>query len=97
MSNCPPLPYSFHSFPHDHHQVFCPTLAYYEGAIPDKRKRELVKIDDEKKKQKSKEYETKRTRVNCPPLPYSFHSFPHDHHQVFCPLKFLFSIIALTL
>jgi hypothetical protein len=33
------------------------TLAYYEGAIPDKRKRELVKIDDEKKKQKSKEYD----------------------------------------
>jgi hypothetical protein len=39
------------------------TLAYYEGAIPGKRKRELVKIDDEKKKQKSKEYETKRTSV----------------------------------
>ena len=27
------------------------TLAYYEGSIPGKRKRELVKIDDEKKKQ----------------------------------------------
>ena len=41
------------------------TLAYYEGSIPGKRKRELVKIDDEKKKQKSKEYETKRSRVFC--------------------------------
>ena len=38
-------------------------LKYYEGANPGKRKRELVKIDDEKKKQKSKEYETKRTSV----------------------------------
>ena len=36
-------------------------LKYYEGANPGKRKRELVKIGDEKKKQKSKEYETKRT------------------------------------
>ena len=40
-------------------------LKYYEGANPGKRKWELVKIDDEKKKQKSKEYETKRTRVFC--------------------------------
>ena len=40
-------------------------LKYYEGANPGKRKWELVKIDDEKKKQKSKEYETKRTRVLC--------------------------------
>jgi len=40
-------------------------LKYYEGANPGKRKRELVKIDDEKKKQKSKEYETKRMRVFC--------------------------------
>jgi hypothetical protein len=37
----------------------------YEGANPGKGKWELVKIDDEKKKQKSKEYETKRTRVFC--------------------------------
>ena len=38
-------------------------LKYYEGANPGKRKRELVNIGDEKKKQKSKEYETKRTSV----------------------------------
>ena len=38
-------------------------LNYYESANPGKRKRELVKIDHEKKKQKSKEYETKRTSV----------------------------------
>ena len=38
-------------------------LKYYEVANPGKRKWELVKIDDEKKKHKSKEYETKRTSV----------------------------------
>jgi hypothetical protein len=38
-------------------------LKYYEVANPGKRKWELVKIDDKKKKQKSKEYETKRTSV----------------------------------
>ena len=37
-------------------------LKYYEGANPGKRKWELVKIDDEKKKQKSTEYERQKER-----------------------------------